>query len=88
MTNRRGSRMKSRRGGRQKRWSDLTPGQRAVTIISGIVQLALAAAAWTDLAKRPAEHVKGRKAVWAVVIAVDYVGPIAYLIFGRRRGIA
>ena len=92
MTNRRGSRMKSRlksrRESRPKRWSDLTPGQRAGTLITGFVQLALASAAWTDLAKRPAEQVKGRKAVWAVVIAVNWVGPIAYFIFGRRRSIA
>jgi hypothetical protein len=60
-------------------WSDLSPQQRTGMIIAGAVQLALAAAAWTDLARRPAEQVNGPKGVWAVVIAVNFVGPIAYL---------
>jgi Phospholipase_D-nuclease N-terminal len=81
--------MKARRGTRAKKnWSDLTPGQRAGTIITGVVQLVLASAAWTDLARRPRAQVKGPKGLWAVVIAVNWVGPIAYFVFGRRRGVA
>ncbi|MFC5789893.1 PLDc_N domain-containing protein [Agromyces tardus] len=68
-----------------RNWSDLSPQQRTGMIVAGAVQLALAAAAWTDLARRPAEQVNGPKGVWAVVIAVNFVGPIAYLVFGRRR---
>jgi hypothetical protein len=68
-----------------RNWSDLSPQQRTGMIVAGAVQLALAAAAWTDLARRPAGQVNGPKGVWAVVIAVNFVGPIAYLVFGRRR---
>ena len=68
-----------------RNWSDLSPQQRTGMIVAGAVQLALAAAAWADLARRPAEQVNGPKGVWAVVIAVNFVGPIAYLVFGRRR---
>jgi hypothetical protein len=68
-----------------RNWSDLSPQQRTGMIVAGAVQLALAAAAWTDLARRPAEQVNGPKGVWAVVIAVNFVGPISYLVFGRRR---
>jgi len=71
-----------------RNWSDLSPQQRTGMIVAGAVQLALAAAAWTDLARRPAEQVNGPKGVWAVVIAVNFVGPIAYLVFGRRRDAA
>ncbi len=48
-------------------------------------QLLLAAAAWADLAHRPAEQVRGPKWRWALVIAVNWVGPIGYFLRGRRR---
>jgi hypothetical protein len=70
----------------KKKWSDIAPEQRAGIIVLGAVQLALAATAWTDLARRPASQVNGRKAVWAVVIAFNTIGPIAYFARGRTRG--
>lgn len=66
-------------------WSDLTPGRKIATILAGAVQVALAAAAWADLAKRPAADVNGPKGLWAAVIAVNWVGPIAYFVRGRRN---
>lgn len=68
----------------KRRWSDLTGGQRVATIVGSAVQFALAAAAWSDLANRPAKLVNGKKAVWALVIAVNFVGPISYFLLGRR----
>ena len=49
------------------------------------VQVGLAAVAWTDLARRPQERVNGRKPLWAAVIAVNFIGPIAYLRWGRAK---
>ncbi|MEO6200573.1 MAG: PLDc N-terminal domain-containing protein [Cryobacterium sp.] len=68
-----------------RRWSDLTEGQQTATLVVGSVQLALAATAWVDLARRPAKRVNGRKGVWAAIIAVDFLGPISYFVWGRRR---
>ena len=68
-----------------KRWSDITPQQKSRAITSVIIQFALAAAAWTDLAKRPADDVNGPKPMWAAIILVNFVGPLAYFAFGRRR---
>ena len=70
-----------------RNWSDLTPQERTGMVVAASVQLALAAAAWTDLARRPAELVRGPKLVWAALIAVNFVGPIAYFVVGRRRGV-
>jgi hypothetical protein len=53
--------------------------------VLGSVQLSLAATAWTDLARRPARRVNGRKGVWAAVIAINWIGPLAYFRWGRRR---
>jgi len=68
----------------KKQWSDLSGGQRVATALGAVVQFALAAAAWSDLAERPAKLVNGKKGVWAVLIAVNFIGPISYFLLGRR----
>ena len=69
----------------RKHWRDLTPSQRMGFVIMCAVQFGLAGAAWIDLANRPREAVNGRKPMWALAIGVNYVGPIAYLCFGRAK---
>jgi hypothetical protein len=70
---------------RRKRWSDLSSGQRRSIIAAGVVQLSLAAAALMDLRRRPSEQVRGSKRLWAAATMVNFVGPLAYFLFGRRR---
>jgi hypothetical protein len=53
-------------------------------IVAGVVQLSLATAAWVDLARRPAEQVNGSKGKWAAIIAINWIGPIAYFTRGRK----
>ena len=72
----------------KRRWSDLNPRQRRWVLVAGAVQLSLAAAAWTDLARRPAAEVNGPKGLWAAVISVNFVGPLAYFLRGRRDAVA
>ena len=68
-----------------RKWSDLSGSQRAAVLALGCLQLLLAARAWLDLARRPAEAINGRKAFWAAIIAVNWVGPLSYFRGGRRR---
>ncbi|MFE5670219.1 PLD nuclease N-terminal domain-containing protein [Agromyces sp. NPDC056523] len=68
-----------------KKWSDYSPQQKSRAIVSVAIQLVLAGLAWSDLAKRPADDVNGPKPVWAIVIMVNFIGPVAYFLFGRRR---
>ena len=68
----------------KKKWSDMTTGEKVGVIVMASIQLALATSAWKDLAKRPASQVNGSKAVWGLVIAINYVGPIAYFVKGRK----
>ena len=68
----------------RRTWKELSGGQKAAIIGLGAVQVALAGAAWIDLARRPAETVRGPKGVWALAIAVNFVGPISYFAIGRR----
>ncbi len=69
----------------RRRWRDLSRGQRAGLVCLGAVQLAPAGYAWADLARRRPVEVAGHKGVWAAGITVDWVGPPAYLRWGRRR---
>jgi hypothetical protein len=68
-----------------KRWADLTPRQQTGILVLGSIQLSLAATAWVDLARRPAAEVNGRKAVWAMIIAINWIGPLSWFRWGRRR---
>jgi hypothetical protein len=54
-------------------------------LVLASVQLSLAATAWVDLATRPAEKVNGTKLKWALIIAVNFIGPISYFLRGRRN---
>lgn len=69
---------------RTRRWTDLSDRQQTAVLVAASVQLSLAATAWADLATRPAALVNGRKAVWAAVIGINFLGPIAYFVWGRR----
>ncbi|MFC4555061.1 PLDc N-terminal domain-containing protein [Georgenia faecalis] len=66
------------------KWSDLTPTAKAAAGGLAVVEVLLAVAAWTDLARRPADQVRGPKGVWAVIIGVNIVGPLTYFAKGRQ----
>ncbi|HEY4534788.1 MAG TPA: hypothetical protein VIG71_02245 [Enteractinococcus sp.] len=69
----------------RKTWDDLTTKQQASVLTFVSIQLALAATAWTDLALRSPDEVRGRKGKWAAIIAVNYIGPVLYFTRGIRR---
>ncbi|WP_461023748.1 PLD nuclease N-terminal domain-containing protein [Thalassiella azotivora] len=63
----------------------MTSRQRTAALVAFSVQLSLALTAWVDLARRPRDEVNGSKLKWAAVIGINWVGPIAYFVKGRRR---
>lgn len=68
----------------KKRFSALPPRSRALIIVGAVVQFALQGTALRDLRRRPAGQIKGPKPLWVALSFVNYVGPIAYLTFGRK----
>jgi hypothetical protein len=72
----------------KKRWSDMSRKQRAATIAGSIVQMTLLAAALWDISRRPAAGIKGSKKAWTAASFVNFIGPIAYFVFGRKRAAA
>jgi phospholipase D-like protein len=68
----------------RRRWSELSGAQKTAVLTLASVQLSLAATAWADLATRPATAVNGSKTRWALIIAINFFGPLAYFRWGRR----
>jgi hypothetical protein len=68
----------------KKSWADMTPTQKKIIVATGIIEVALTAWCLRDLAQRPAERVRGPKALWAPALSIQPVGPIAYLVWGRK----
>ena len=58
--------------------------QRTLVVVGGAVEVVLTTVALVDLARRPASQVRGSKVAWALASFVQPVGPIAYLVWGRR----
>lgn len=67
------------------KWGEMSTVQRIGIVVSGIIQITLLAAALWDLRRRPAEAVRGDKRLWTAVSFINFIGPISYFIFGRRR---
>lgn len=72
---------------RKKRWAELSSRTRKLIIVGASFEAALKVAALIDLARRPAEEIRGSKARWAAAIVfVNSVGalPVVYFAFGRQ----
>ena len=68
-----------------KSWSDMTPTQKKIVVVAGIAEVALTTWCAKDLKARPAELVRGPKLLWAPALSIQPFGPIAYLVWGRKR---
>ena len=69
----------------RKKWSDLTTTQQRGIKLLAAIQLTLLAAALFDIRRRPAGEINGSKRLWTGIVFVNFVGPIAYFVFGRKR---
>jgi hypothetical protein len=67
-----------------KRWSELSTGQRRGIVFSGVVQVALLIAALVDIWRRSEEEIRGDKRLWTAAAFVNFIGPVSYFLFGRR----
>jgi hypothetical protein len=69
----------------KKSWSEMTPTQKKVVVAAGIAEMALTAWCVRDLKDRPSELVRGPKLLWGPALSVQPFGPLAYLVWGRKR---
>jgi len=68
-------------------WSDFSGGQKAGIVVLSTVQLGLLAAALWDLAHRGADEVRGDRRMWAGLVFINFIGPLAYFTMGRKGGV-
>jgi Phospholipase_D-nuclease N-terminal len=71
--------------GSKKRWRDLSTRQRRGAVAATLVQLGLLGAALADLRQRAPDQINGPRRMWVAVAFVNFVGPLAYFAFGRKR---
>lgn len=68
-----------------KRWSELSTPQKVAFPLIGTLQIALLIAALLDIRRRAPAQINGSKRLWTALAFVNFVGPIAYFVFGRKR---
>jgi hypothetical protein len=73
------------KGRKGRKWRNLTPKQKRRAGIRGIIQFALMVWTLIDIRHRDESQIKGSKRLWTIAAFVQPIGPIAYLIFGRKR---
>jgi hypothetical protein len=71
---------------KKKTWKEMSPASKAGTILVGIAQVSLLVAAQRDISKRPAALINGPKGAWRAASFINFIGPMGYFIFGRKRG--
>ncbi len=72
-------------GNSKKSFSELSVGRRTGVVLLGISQVAFAFLAYWDLAHRDDEEINGPRLAWVPAILINWVGPAAYFLFGRKR---
>jgi hypothetical protein len=68
----------------KRKWADLTASEKRAIYVGGAVETVITIAALRDLARRPADEVRGTKTAWVLAFFVQPFGPIAYFATGRR----
>ena len=71
----------------KKRWQDLTVVEKIGVALMGIVQLLLLVTALWDIHRQPVDEIKGSKRWWTAAVFVNFIGPISYFLFGKRKSI-
>ena len=69
----------------KKKWKDLSTRAKCATVVAGTVQIALQLAALRDLSHRTRQEVNGPKMAWVAASFVNFAGPIAYFVRGRKN---
>ena len=70
---------------RTNKWSDLTAKQQRAIQLVGVLQFGLLVSALWDIWHRPVDEINGDRRLWTLALFVNFVGPIAYFVFGRNR---
>ncbi|HEY0604295.1 MAG TPA: PLDc N-terminal domain-containing protein [Herpetosiphonaceae bacterium] len=59
--------------------------QKTILLTLGSVQISLLLTALVDIRRRLPEEINGSKRLWTALAFVNFIGPIAYFVWGRKR---
>jgi hypothetical protein len=65
-------------------WKSMSGPSRIAAGAAALVQFTLLGLALWDLRRRNSSQVKGPKRLWQAVVFVNYIGPLAYFLLGRK----
>jgi hypothetical protein len=68
-----------------KKWSEMPTSRKVFIVLMTIAQFTLLAFALADIRKRPAEQINGSKKLWTAIAFINWIGPIAYFVKGRKQ---
>jgi hypothetical protein len=68
-----------------ERWAQLSERQRTLLVGAAAAELTLKIAALVDIARRPADEIRGPKLLWRAAMAINLLGPLSYFLLGRKR---
>jgi hypothetical protein len=68
-----------------ERWAQLSERQRTLLVGAAAAELTLKIAALVDIARRPADQIRGPKMLWRAAMAINLLGPLSYFLIGRKR---
>jgi len=66
-------------------FSELPRWQQIGALVLAPIEVALTITAAVDLARRPADQIRGPKALWWLGILIQPLGPVTYLKWARHR---
>ncbi|MHA7268957.1 PLDc N-terminal domain-containing protein [Arthrobacter sp. HLT1-20] len=69
----------------RKHWKDLSKSAKVAIMFGTAVQIFLQVAALRDLSRRTPAQVNGAKGKWVAASFLNFVGPIAYFLKGRKN---
>lgn len=73
---------------RIKRWSELNDTQKTIGLTLVSVQISLFMTALVDIRYRPPDEINGSKRLWTALAFINFIGPIAYFVWERKRRIS
>jgi len=68
-----------------KTWQEFSPNQRKALVAGGTMQLLLLGSALLDIRRRTSDELLGGRRLWLPVVFINFIGPIAYFLIGRKR---
>lgn len=68
-------------------WSSLNEQQQGAIVLAAVAQIALLLFAQGNLIGTPKERVRGPKWLWFFGNFVNFFGPIAYFLVGRKKAL-